>query len=679
MTRSPVVILAAANSTPGYLTPVAALLVTAAVIGYVCVRLKIVPIVGFLLAGVLAGPNALGLIREREVLQAAADVGVILLLFTIGIEFSIDRLNRIRRLVLLGGSVQVLSAIGLTTGVLAAFGVAWRPAVFTGFLVALSSTAIVLKLLGDRGETSSATGQAGVGLLVFQDLAVVLMVLLVPVLGNSDGGSGTGALLGALGTAALVILVTLVAARRLVPPALEAVARACSPEVFLLSVIALCLGTAYLTSLAGVSVSLGAFLAGLVVSESRHSAHALGEILPLQILFSAVFFVSIGTLLDTGFLVREPLLVLGAVGLVLGVKLVTTLLATRVVGLPLATGVTLTLLLAQVGEFAFVLNAAGADAGLSPAGLGENGAQAFIAATVVLLVATPALAALGRTLAARVDRRRMTIAARRPQPSPPADGHVLISGWGSTARHLAGELQAAHVPLVVVTLNPDGAQQAEAAGHTVVRGDSRRRHVLSEAGLDTARMVVIGDDDTEQTVQIAGVVSTAAPGVPIVAHATDSGDIAALSAAGVTRVVLADRATNRSVAQAVRAALGKPPMTLPNVGEATRADITAVVHWRADPDGACAHAAEAVPVVPRAMGCETCLKTGATWVHLRLCVVCGHVGCCESSPGKHAQAHARSHDGHDVITSLEPGEDWGWCYLDSRQMRRADTPAPAPT
>lgn len=671
-------ILAEAGGTPAYLTPVALLMVTAAVIGYLCVRLSIVPIVGFLLAGVLAGPNALGLIREREVLEAAADVGVILLLFTIGIQFSIDRLNKIRRVVLLGGSVQVLSAIGLTAGVLALFDVAWRPAVFTGFLVALSSTAIVLKLLGDRGETATPTAQAAVGLLVFQDLAVVLMVLLVPLLGDT-GGSGPSAVLGALGTATLVIAVTLVAARRLVPPLLEAVARACSPEVFLLSVIALCLGTAYVTSLAGVSVSLGAFLAGLVVSESRHSAHALGEILPLQILFSAVFFVSIGTLLDTGFLLREPLLVFGAVALVLGVKLVTTLLATKVVGLSTATGLTLTLLLAQVGEFAFVLNTAGEEAGLSPAGLGEDGAQAFIAATVVLLVATPVLAAAGRRLAARFDRRRMAAAAALPQPTPPSDGHVLISGWGNTARGLAAELQAAGVPVVVVTLNPDGADEAEAAGHTVVRGESRRRHVLGEAGLGTARMVVVGDDDAEQTRQIAGVVSTAAPGVPVVAQAESSSEIAALADAGVTRVVLTDRATQRSVTQAVRAALGAPPVVLPDVGTATRADITAVVSWSADPHEACVHAGEAVPVVARAMGCEECLKTGQSWVHLRLCVVCGHVGCCDSSPSQHARAHAHDTVGHDLITSLEPGEDWGWCYLDDLQMRRAAHEQPAPT
>lgn len=655
-------LLAAGQAPPDYLLPVAALLVSAAIIGYASVRLRVVPIVGFLLAGVLIGPNALGLVRERGALEAAAEVGVILLLFSIGIEFSLGRLNRIRRLVLLGGSVQVLASVGVVTGVLAAAGVAWRPAVFTGFLVALSSTAIVLKLLGDRGETGSRLGQAGLALLIFQDLAVVVMVLLVPVLGTGSG-SGGGQIAAALGTAVGVIAVTLLAARHVVPPLLEAVARSCSPEVFLLTVIALCLGTAYLTALAGVSVSLGAFLAGLVVSESRHSAHALSEVLPLQILFSAVFFVSVGTLLDLRFLAREPLLVLAALALVLVVKTLTTFVASPVVGLSVGVGVSLSLLLAQVGEFAFVLEKAGRDQGLTPAGLGEDGSQAFVAATVVLLVATPALAALGRALSRARDRRRTTVADARPQPAAPDSGHVLISGWGSTARHLAAELQAAGVPLVVTTLNPDGAAEAELAGHTVIRGDSRRRHVLQEAGLARARLVVIGDDQAEATAQIAGVIATAAPGLPIIARAEGDQDIEALHGAGVGRVVLDNRAVNRSLAQAVRSALGKPPVGLA-VGASTHVDTTAVVDWQADPDGACAHVDQARPVVPRTPGCQECLQQGMTWVHLRLCVHCGHVGCCESSLGRHASAHAAARTGHDVITSLEPGEHWGWCYLD---------------
>ena len=286
----------AAAVAPPFLVQTVAIVVAAAVIAYLSSRIGLVPIVGFLIAGVIIGPHALGLVEDQALVNDAAEIGVILLLFTIGIEFSLDKLWRIKTLIFGGGGLQVtLASLGVL-GVLAAFGVEWRAALFTGFLVSLSSTAIVLKLLGDRGETASPHGQVILGLLIFQDLAVIVMVLVVPMLG---GGGGSGAeIAGALAKALGLIVAVLVVARRLMPPLLERVALTCAPELFLLTVIAICLGTAWLTSIAGVSLSLGAFLAGLVVSESRFSHHAFGEIMPLQILFSATFFVSVGMLLD---------------------------------------------------------------------------------------------------------------------------------------------------------------------------------------------------------------------------------------------------------------------------------------------------------------------------------------------------------------------------------------------
>ena len=665
-------LLAAGEGPPAFLTQIAALVVAGAVIGYVCARLRIVPIVGFLLAGVLIGPNALAVVREREVIDAAAELGVILLLFTIGIEFSIGRLLSIRRLVLLGGSLQVLSAVGVTTGLLLLAGVELRAAVFTGLLVSLSSTAIVLKLLGDRGATGSPTGQTSLGLLIFQDLAVVAMVLLLPVLGGGEEGGGAGGLVRALLTAAAVVAVTLVVARRVMPPVLEAVARACSPEVFLLSVIALCLGTAYLTALAGVSVSLGAFLAGLVVSESRHSAHALGEVLPLQILFSATFFLSIGTLLDVRFLLEEPLLVLAAVALVLVVKSLTTSVAVLATGLGAATAASAGLLLAQVGEFAFVLERLGREEGLSPAGLGEDGSQAFIAATVLLLVATPGLAAGGRWLAARLARRA-PVAVQDPAAdgAETAAGHVVLSGWGSAARHLATELTGSGVEVVVMTLSPDGAAEAEDAGLRVVRGDSTKAPVLELAGAAEARAVVVGDDEPEQAARIAAVLATAAPRAQVVVLAPHAEAVEELHEAGVADVVLADRTAHERLAQTVLRRLQ------PSAPSATTVvDTARVVAFRASQDSACVHASVSRAVVPNAEGCTECLREGSRWVHLRLCTTCGHVGCCDSSPGRHAAAHAGDED-HPVMCSVEPGEDWGWCYLDRTTLEPASASASA--
>jgi CPA2 family monovalent cation:H+ antiporter-2 len=660
------VLAAEAGGMPAFFPQAAAMVVAAAAIGYLFVRLRIVPIIGFLLAGTLIGPSVLGLVTEREAIDAVAEVGVVLLLFTIGIEFSLARLARIKRLVLLGGGLQVLGTVGLTAALLVAFGVAPGVAVFTGFLVALSSTAIVLKLLADRVETNTPAGQTALAFLIFQDLAVVGMVLVLPQLGGAGGSAWE--LARALGTAAAVVAVVLVVARRVMPRLLEAVARACSPEVFLLTIVAICLGTAFVTAMAGVSLSLGAFLAGLLVSESRHSTQAIGEVLPLQIVFAAAFFVSVGTLLDVRFLIREPVLIAAALALVLLVKVVTTGVSALVVGAGGATAGSVALLLAQVGEFSFVLERAGRTVGLSPAGLGEDGAQAFIAATVLLMVATPGLAALGRRLGSLLDARsaRRGRAAAPDLPAPP-DGqrdHVLISGWGEGARHLAADLAGAGIPLVITTLNPDGASEAVDAGHDVLLGDSTKRHTLEEAGIRQARIIVIADDEPETAARITALVSQLAPDATVVVRTAEARGLDELVTAGVHKVVSGDRASLLGLSKAVLGELVEPAG---RSGARTVVDTSRVVRFAADPDTACPHVSEIIPVLPSAHGCEDCLRSGDDWVHLRICLSCGHVGCCDSSPNRHASAHART-PGHPLICSAEPGEDWAYCYLDQTTM-----------
>ncbi|KAB7745217.1 hypothetical protein GA707_04495 [Nostocoides sp. F2B08] len=691
---------------PSFLVSTAVLVLAAAVIGYVSVRLRVVPIVGFLVAGVVIGPTQLGLVGDVETVEAAAEVGVIFLLFIIGIEFSLERLAAMRTWIVLGGLLQVGLAVGLVTALCVALGVGWRDAVFTGFLVSLSSTAIVLKLLGDARETTTVRGRLAVALLVFQDLAVVAMVLFVPLLGagtGDGGGSNTTDLIIALGTAVGIIAVVLLGARRVLPPVLERVARTCSPEVFLLTVLALCFGTATLTALAGVSLSLGAFLAGLLVSESRLSSQALGEILPLQILFSAVFFVSVGMLLDVRFVLENLPMVLGSVLVVFLVKLLTTWGALGVLRRStgkIAAGPALgsALLLAQIGEFSFVLETVGRDSGLSPAGLGEDGSQAFIALSVLLLLATPGMAALGRRVEARLDarddaRRQAASAANRAADAtvdraPRGDGgrQVLLSGWGPATRAVARELRARDIPLTVITLSPDGAAQAEADGHPVVMGDSTKQAVLEMAGLDHTRLLVVAEDNHDRAQQIAAVVAGLAPyDVPVLARPLGGTDLAQLARVGVHRVVDPEGASRHALTRAVLTALGDdagplPQMLLPVATGADQeparttpltstVDMSRVVAVRPDPQQpACGHLDPVPPVLPTAVGCEECMRRGTSWVHLRVCTDCGAVGCCDASPGQHARAHANTF-GHPVIASLEPDESWAYCYDDKTTVQ----------
>ena len=692
----------AAGAAPDFFTEVAALIVAGAVIAYVAFRLGIVPIVGFLLAGVVIGPHALGLVRDQELVDAAAEVGVILLLFTIGIEFSMEKLSRIKRLIFLGGGMQVALATGVTAGILLLFGVPWQAGIFTGFLVALSSTAIVLKLLADRGETNAEHGQVGVGLLIFQDLAIIAMVLLVPMLAGTGGGALD--VLWALARAAGIIALVLFFARRLMPKVLETVARTCSPELFLLAVIAICFGTAYLTSLVGVSLSLGAFLAGLLVSESRFSEHALGEILPLQIIFSAVFFVSVGMLLDLGFLLMNLPLVLGTIALLLLVKVATTAASVRVLGYALPTVAASGLMLAQVGEFSFVLERAGREVGLYPAGMEGYGSQTFIAATVVLMVLTPLLTALGVRTGGRMGERmgaagersaveEAGITAAHEAGIPALDGHVIVAGYGQAARELVPLLERTEIPYLITTLSPEGANEADRAGFPVLRGDASKQRTLELAGVDRARIMVIPDDDPATAHRIAAVARPLNPEMRIVVRTRYRAEIAGMREVGVDSVVAEEiegvRGLGRDVLRGYgigedTAALeeilpdgredhhqprGEEPMPSPSASPNGASGVAHIDSERpvrfthSIDDSVCSHGDVVHPVLPSARGCEECLRTGDRWVHLRICMTCGHVGCCDSSPNRHATKHSHATT-HPIVRSLEPGEEWGWCYAD---------------
>ncbi|HBE83245.1 MAG TPA: cation:proton antiporter [Pyrinomonadaceae bacterium] len=795
----------AAGAVPQFLTESVALIVAGALIAYICFRLKLVPIVGFLLAGVLIGPNALAIVKDQALVDATAEIGVILLLFTIGIEFSLEKLAKIQRLIFGGGMMQVGFSVAATAFVLSAFGVDWKAGIFTGMLVALSSTAIVLKLLADNGETNSEPGQVSLGLLIFQDLAIVVMVLLVPILAGSEGG-GLGDIGIALATAGLIIAAVLVITRRVMPKILEAVAMTCSPELFLLTVIAICFGTAYLTSLAGVSLSLGAFLAGLMVSESRFSQHALTETLPLQILFSATFFVSVGMLLDLGFLVQNLPIVVAAVATVLIIKIATTWISVRTLGYATPIAAASALTLGQIGEFSFVLERAGREVGLFPAAAGTAGSQAFIATTVILMVATPLLMRLGSRLSDRIVERRETGSMPDDLETQLADheldleDHVIVAGYGRAARSLVRILAGSGIPYVITTLSPDGANEAETEGLPVVRGDASKLFLLTHVGIQRAKMLVIADDNPSTAHRITSVARQQNPTMRIVVRTRYSIDAEELLQAGADEVIseefesvvqlfgevlreyrvdaekierLEDLARKNGYAAMTSEQLkvensefackpgddcydsrtvtirdGSPAagMTLGELGLGDRGDLvvkelirnaapidvspqttllpgdeliiagstqafagnaakfragTAQANIQADGGNAvavgfasrtadpsrepaidtekeylyqskadesvCGHLDQIRPVFPSAAGCEECLADGDDWVHLRMCLTCGHVGCCDTSKNKHATAHFRE-AGHQLMTSMEPGEDWGWCFVDEEYI-----------
>jgi CPA2 family monovalent cation:H+ antiporter-2 len=509
---------------------------------YLCQRLRIAPVVGYLVAGALAGPGAFGLVRETALVEQAAEVGVILLLFTIGLEFRLERLLRVLRQVVLGGGLQAASTALLTLGVLAALGVPLQVALYTGLLVALSSTAVVLRVLSDRGEVDGPSGSAALAVLVFQDLAAVGFILLLPFLAGPVEEGGRLAL--ALGETVLIVAAVLFAARRLVPWLLERIAQTRSQELFLLTVVTLCFGTAWLLQLGGVSLALGAFLAGLMVSESRYGLHAFSQMLPLRTVFSALFFISVGMLLDPAYLLDHPLLVPGVTLAVLVGKALLAGLAVRATGTPVRTAVAAGLSLAQIGEFSFVVERAGAQLGLTPAGLGLPGQQLFLAVSVLLMALTPALVALGPVLGLRLERTRSRTGPLGADPvGEGADekagvaDHTVVVGFGPGGQRVCRSLRSAGVPVLVVELNPVLVRQAEEEGFPVLVGDAVRSPVLEECHLERARMLVVVIGDRVAALQITQTAHMLAPALTILVRTRFLADVDRLHQAGAGWVV----------------------------------------------------------------------------------------------------------------------------------------------
>ena len=491
-----------------FLTELVALFTVSVGIAYLCYRLKIVPIVGFLIAGVVIGPNALGLVQDQELVDMLAEIGIILLLFTIGIEFSLEKLSRIKKAIFLGGGLQVGITVGVVAFILSFWDVGWNAAIYTGCLVALSSTAIILGLLSDEDKTDTPAGQLSLAVLIFQDLIIIVMVLLVPMLAGQSESFGDIGLI--LLKAAVLIVVVLLLAERIVPWILEQVAKTRRQELFLLTVVAICFGTAALTSMVGVSLALGAFLAGLVVSESHFSEQAISEILPLRTIFNAVFFVSVGMLLDISYVIANPLIIIGVAAAVVILKFVITTASLLTLRYPMriiaASGVTL----AQIGEFSFVLERVGRAAGMSPAGMGDAGVQTFIAVAVILMIATPFMfnnsSALGDLLDNTPLRRlvpdNIRMDGEAKVKATDLEDHVIIVGYGPAGRHLVQVLRDTGIPFIVIEMNPDSVEEMHQKNIPAIFGDATKQYILNLADVKKAKLCVIATNDPESSPRI---------------------------------------------------------------------------------------------------------------------------------------------------------------------------------
>jgi monovalent cation:H+ antiporter-2, CPA2 family len=496
-------------------------------------RLRLPTIIGFLTAGVALGPSALGAINNIEQVSVLAEIGVVLLLFSIGLELSLGRVIKMGRMVLVAGGMQVALTMLAASLIAVLVGEGFRSALVWGTLAALSSTVIVLKLYQERGELDSAHGRVVVAILLFQDLCVVPLMLLLPLLaGNESGVPVTSTLLSVVAVTAFVAV-----GRFAVPWLLNRVAMTRVQELFTVTVVALGLGAAYLTSAFGLSLALGAFLAGLIISESEYALQALSDMLPFRDAFTGIFFISVGMLLDVQYVAQHPIPVLGvALGFVL-LKFVSAYTAVRVVRRSTRVGVMSGMALAQVGEFSFVLASSALVLGL----FDPDRYQLFLGASVLTMLASPFLVraaeAAAEWLLARRAAPTMEWSTREAKAASVLRDHVVIVGYGLNGRNLSRSLRDAGIRYVVLEENAQVVRRARMEREEIVFGDGTRSEVLHRVGAELARAIVFAIGSLGETRRGVSNARRLAPTAHIVARTRYVAEVEELRQLGASVVV----------------------------------------------------------------------------------------------------------------------------------------------
>jgi len=511
---------------------------TSVVAAVLCHRLRLPSAIGLILGGVLIGPKALGLIQNDHEIELLAEIGVVLLLFVIGLEISIADLTRLKRFFVIGGSAQFFGTALLATTALLPLGFEPGACVYLGFVAALSSTAIVLRLLQDRGELETPQGRAILSILIYQDVGVVPVMLMAPLLANgaSNGTAAMGLLVLKM---ALVVVLGFSAYRWIMPWFLERITRTRSSEAFLLGVFTLCIGIALLTQSLGLSLALGAFLAGFILSESEYSHQAVATMLPFRDVLMSLFFISIGMLLNLSALINQPLQLLLLTLAVLLLKPLVATIGALLVGLPLRQSVFSGLALGQVGEFSLVATKAGVSAGL----LGADVFQTILAITVLSMLATPALVGLAPALSQALSRTAPGRWLEELYQEPPSEQrsalehHVLIVGFGVTGRNLARSCRFSGVPYAVVELNAALVKQARSQGEPIHFGDAAQASILALTQAQRARAIVVVIDDPGAARRIVELARRQAPDAFILVRSRYLREVEPLQALGADEVI----------------------------------------------------------------------------------------------------------------------------------------------
>jgi CPA2 family monovalent cation:H+ antiporter-2 len=493
----------------GVLKDIVIIFALSSVVNFIFTRIRVPAIIGYLITGVIAGPHLLKLISSPENVEVMAEIGVILLMFTIGLEFSLNHLLKIRRTVFFGGFLQLILTAGITMLLARVYNMEWTAAVFVGFLTALSSTAVVLKLLQERSELTTYYGSTIVGILIFQDIILIPMLLFTPILGGDTAGVGNELLMLLIKTAGIIFFLY-IGNRWLMPRLLHMIAMTHSQELFMMSILFICLAVALITHEMGMSLAFGAFLAGLMISESEYSHNAFGNLILFKNVFTSFFFVSIGMLLDLNFVFAHPWLVITTVLLVIIIKTVIAGFTAFTLGHTFFGTVVVGLAISQVGEFSFIL----AGLGLSHNIITEYNYQLFLAVAITSMALSPMLMMVSRPLANQILKLPLPqflvdgLFPVQQAEIPEIKNHIVLIGKDSRAINLAAMIKKMELPFTSVIFDPDLARKQMEKGDQAVYGDAVNEPVLRKAYIHTAEMVIVSVGDLIKAMAIVDKVRT---------------------------------------------------------------------------------------------------------------------------------------------------------------------------
>ncbi len=518
------------------LSSVLILLASAVAVVAVFRSLKLPPLLAYIFVGITIGPYGQGWIPDNEQVRGLAEFGVVFLMFTIGLEFSLGQLKAMQRLVFGLGGLQVAITVAVVMAACAAVGIDWRAGLALGGVVAMSSTAIVSKLLNERVELNTPHGRQTMGVLLFQDLAVVPLLILIPALARGDDGFALAIGLGGL-KAAVALALILFFGQKLMRRWFTLVAGQRVPELFMLNVLFVTLGLAYLTELADLSLALGAFLAGVLISETEYRYQVESDIRPFRDVLLAFFFITIGMALDLNVVAHNVGWVLLLLLVLVVGKAAVVFALSRLFGSNSGDALRTALSLAQAGEFGFVLLAQAA--GIP--GMPPDVVQKVLAAMLISMVLTPIVLAYRETVVKRlVAGEWMSQAAQLHDiavKSFAVQGHAIVCGYGRTGQNLARFLEREQIPFIALDIDPARVKQAAAAGESVVYGDAARREVLQAAGIARARAVIVTYADVPSALRVLNTVQAIAPQVPVVVRTLDDAELERLLDAGAAEVV----------------------------------------------------------------------------------------------------------------------------------------------